>query len=199
MKNLLLILTMLLLSEISFASPEVPIGSWSFQNRYIVNSLRMAETVPAPDKKPTARVKKLRDKGFLCIHKSPTVYLCTKIVKDVQLSKEQEKFVIERFQGFQMDFAPTQNQPKVTFDGSTQTDYLMAQDVKVAGTKYSRYGITVMNSGEVYFKFVSDSEGPSFVMSQFEESFGLPMILQTKVNSQTWGYYLNVLFDLNHQ
>lgn len=188
----------ILICRFAIASPRVPIGIWRFQKQYSLNYLRIAESVPVADKRPPARVKVLRSEGFQCIHKSVDEYLCTKFLREANLTASQEEFLRKRFDGFQIEFLPTQNQPLLSFDGSTQTDYFMAQDVKFAEAQFSRYGITVLNSGEVYFKFVSDSQGARYVIQQFGEIFALPMILQTKNEMQTWGYYLNVLFELKH-
>jgi hypothetical protein len=199
MKNIFLITILLLLVSFAIAAeapPKAPIGLWSFQNLYQVTNLRIAEVVPSPGNKPSARVSELRKLGYLCIHKSTTKYLCSKNFKNAKLTPAENDFVLNRFANFKLHFLFTENQPQLTHDGSQQKDYFMSQDVKINGIKYSSYGVTVMQSGEVYFKFIAEEEGsPNLILSYRDLVFSLPVVLQTKPEGQTWGYSLDVMLQ----
>lgn len=184
----------------AFAPPAIPVGLWVFQNNYQVTNLRMAEVVSSPGNKPSARVVELRKDGFLCIHQNPVKYLCTKNKANASLSPEQENFVTERFAGSRLEFLPTENQPELIFDGFQQTDYFMSQNLKFGEAKFSQYGITVSANGTTHFKIIAeDDESPNLIATYQNFSFYIPVILQSQVGSQTWGYSLDIILQLTVQ
>ena len=180
----------------AFLPPETPVGIWEFNYTYEVTNLRIAEVVASPGNKPSARVVELRKNGFLCIHQSPVKYLCTKNIADAELTTSQEDYLISRFEGFQIEFFPTPNQPQMIFDGATQTDYLMKQNLKIEGSKYSQYGMTVSADGITHYKFLAEDEESTNLLATFQNSiFAIPVVLQSKIGDQTLGYSINVFLE----
>lgn len=199
MKTTIILLLNALLSSMAHAAipaPQVPMGLWQFKKQYAVTNLQKAEVVPSPAGQPAKRVSELRADGFLCIHQSPTKYLCSKNETGSKLTPAQESFVFARFAEYQIEFQPTVEEPILTFDGSTQSDYFIQQKVQIIQAKYTKYGITVLQNGDTYFKFIPENEeDPNLVISFKNSIFSLPVILQTTVGNQTWGYYVSVFLN----
>ncbi len=196
MKTIATLLLTLIIGNSTFAAfspPAIPLGIWNFNETYKVTNLRVSEIVASPGNKPSDRVIELRNSGFLCIHQSPVKYLCTKNLKDAELTTNQEAYLIDRFKGFQIEFLPTVHQAQLIFDGSEQSDYLMKQNLTLAGSNYSQYGITVSSNGITHFKFIAENDESPNIIATYENSiFAIPVIMQSKINGQTWGYSLNV-------
>ena len=72
----------------------------------------------------------------------------------------------------------------------------MSQKVKIRDSKYTQYGLSVMSTGETYFKFMTeDEDAPNLIFNFTNSVFLLPVILQTTPNGQTWGYSIKVNFE----
>lgn len=187
----------------SLASENIPpktlIGEFIYSGMSYVRNLRITEVIDLSQGEGVERLNQLRKEGYTCIRQTAQRRLCSLNKKDVQLTPLQESFIANKFSRLRIQFQPPTQQPQIIFDGSEQQDYRLKQEVKIiteaSEFKYLQIGLSVVKNKDFFIVLPSADENPALILSRQNEGlFNWPVILQTKEESQTWAYFIDVQF-----
>ncbi len=173
-----------------------PIGLYQYQNDIQITKKRTAETVSHQTNEGQVRIKELKRSGFICVRKNQIDSICQKNEFLIHpIPDFVQKAVDQYFQDGEMNFPGTAI-PALTFDGATQ-EWFLRETIKIGSGKVEMYKIVNTND-QVKRWFlslpISETNGIGLIEIKNQNLLAIPMVLQSKSNNQTIGYFIDAYF-----
>ncbi|MBC7711919.1 MAG: hypothetical protein H7177_01170 [Rhizobacter sp.] len=183
--------TLMSLCSMAFSSELTyhPVGLFSYNNEVTLTKKRSAETVSLVTAEGAARIKDLKNSGYICIRKNAQTSLCTKTENNLPTPDFIQAAVDKYLIGVTFTF-PGTGVPTVVFDGAN-TEWMVTEVVMLGKIRVPMYKITKTFDGPWYVTFpVSDEQGIGTLNLVNNDELGLPLTMEQKVNGQTIGYFI---------
>lgn len=174
-----------------------PIGRYVYQNEIQITKKRTAETVSHISNEGQSRIKQLKKSGFICIRKSQSESVCQKNELNVNPIPEFIQQAVDQYFQNAWLYFPGVVVPELTFDGATQ-EWFVRERIQIGSGKVDMYKI--VNSNDEVKRWyltlpVSETNGIGLIEIKNQALLAIPMILQSKSDEQTIGYFIDVHFQ----
>lgn len=166
-----------------------PQGVYHYNGEVKVTNKRSAVSISHMSTEGQAKIKSYKAQKFICIRKSQKETICQKNETINSVPEFAQTAVDNLLTGKHFIF-PGTGYIELIHDGA-DTEWLVTEQIKIAGAKAEQYKIVRQNNGVWNLSFpVSGEQGIANMFLYSNQLLGLPLILQKKEAEFTVGYFL---------